>query len=360
MAASPRPLRVLSVGPERYGHGGISSVVQLQAAEADRRADVRFEHLATFRDGSRVVRIRAAVRGSAGVLLRLARRRTDVLHLHVSFKGSAVRKGLLITLARAFRVPTVLHAHGSEFMSWFDALPGPAQLLFRHGLRASAVVVLAENLRPEYASRLRMPLDRVTAVENPVELPAVAARHERGDPVTLVFLGRFGHRKGIFDLVSAIGSLPDEVRTRLRVVAAGDGQVAEVRQAVSLLRLDHVVTVSGWLAPEAKSALLARSQILALPSYHEGLPMAVLEGMATGLAPLVTPVGGLSDLIEDGRNGVLVEPGDVAAIAAAVSLLVTDEDRRAAIGAAARNTARGHSVPPWFDRLETIWRRVSS
>lgn len=360
MAASPRPLRVLSVGPERYGHGGISSVVQLQAAEADRRTDVRFEHLATFRDGDRVARVRVALRGTAGVLLRLARRRTDVLHLHVSFKGSAVRKGVLITLARAFRVPTVLHAHGSEFVAWFDALPGAAQLLFRQGLRASAVVVLSENLRPEYASRLRLPLDRITAVENPVDLPAVAARHEGADPVSLVFLGRFGHRKGIFDLVSAIGSLPDEVRTRLRVVAAGDGQVAEVRQAVSLLRLEHIVTVSDWLNPDEKAALLARSHIVALPSYHEGLPMAVLEGMATGLAPLVTPVGGLSDLIVDGRNGVLVEPGDISAIADAITLLVNDEPHRSAIGAAARDTARGHSVPPWFDRLETIWRRVSS
>jgi glycosyltransferase involved in cell wall biosynthesis len=82
--------------------------------------------------------------------------------------------------------------------------------------------------------------------------------------------------------------------------------------------------------------LLARAAVVVLPSHREGLPMVLLEAMAHGRAVVATPVGGVPSLVEDGRTGLLVPPGDAEAVRAAMERLLGDPDLRRRLGAAAR------------------------
>jgi len=335
----------------------MSSVVRLINETTAARSDVRCVHVTTFRQGPPALRAAVSIRGVAIVAVRLLFRRVDVLHLHLSYKGSGVRKAGLSTFARVLGVATVLHAHGGGFTAWFDGLAPRHRRVLRRALRAQLVIVLSEGLRAPYAQRLELPIEHVVALPNPVVIPDQAVDQHNDVPVTIAFLGRFSQAKGVYDLVRAVALVPHPVRQRLRVVLAGDGEDEQLRAEVSALGLDGVVVVAGWLDGQAKASLLAGAHVLALPSYHESMPMAVLEGMAYGLVPLVAPVGGLVDLVADGCDGIFVEAGDVPGLAAAIERLVNDDASRARMGAAARaKTAEHHSLPGWADRLATLWR----
>jgi glycosyltransferase involved in cell wall biosynthesis len=215
--------------------------------------------------------------------------------------------------------------------------------------------VLSESLREPYTGRLGGPADRVVALPNPVEWPATLPPVDPTGPVTALFLGRFGARKGIYDLIDACARLAPEHRRRLRLVAAGDGEIDEVRDAITDAGVADVVEVAPWLDRADRDDLLRRAQLLVLPSSAEGLPMAVLEAMAFGVVPVVTPVGALPELVHDAVNGVVVPVGDPDALARALETLLADDEGRVALGRHAREDAEAYSAPRWAARLAAIW-----
>ena len=124
------------------------------------------------------------------------------------------------------------------------------------------------------------------------------------------------------------------------MAAAGVGDVVEVR---------------GWLDHAERDELLRDAELLVLPSSAEGLPMAVLEAMAFGVVPLVTPVGALPELVHDGVNGAVVPVGDPDALARTLDELVADDEHRRALGRRAREDAEPYSAKRWAVRLAAIW-----
>ena len=125
--------------------------------------------------------------------------------------------------------------------------------------------------------------------------------------------------------------------------------------------LGNAVTFAGWVRGEEKLALLQEAALLALPSYAEGVPIAVLEAMAAGLPVVTTPVGGIPDLIADGRNGLLVQPGDVPALASAINRLLDDPALRGAMGDLNRQqVVAEYDVPRYVDRLLALYTDVTA
>jgi glycosyltransferase involved in cell wall biosynthesis len=282
--------------------------------------------------------------------------RVDVLHVHLAHGGSVVRKSLPLAVARLRGTATIVHEHSYDFAGWFDGLPRAGRALVRRAVRADLWLVLATQHVDEFGPRLRMDADRFRVLHNPVVAPAVPATSAPSDGVVrAVSLGRLGHRKGSYDVVAAVALLPGEVRTRLHVVLAGDGEIDEVRAAARAAGVDDVVEVLGWQSPAQRDHLMRTSQVFLLPSYEEGLPMAMLEAMAHGLAPVVSPVGGIPNVVGDGVEGLLVEPGDATALSAAMRRMVDDADLRARIATATRERSRDFDVSHWYDDLTKLW-----
>jgi len=150
-----------------------------------------------------------------------------------------------------------------------------------------------------------------------------------------VFLGYLSARKGVPELLEALAS-PGLAALPWRATLAGGGPVDEFRIRATDLGLADKVTLPGWIDQASAAALRASADILVLPSHAEGLAMSVLEGLADGLAVVATPVGAHSEVIEPERSGLLVPPGDIAALGAALTRLVGDPELRARLRAGAR------------------------
>lgn len=348
--------RVLSVGPDHRGRGGMATVERQILESGGRVADVRA--VATHVEGSAPRRVRTAARGTATVLGALARGRVDVLHLHVAKRGSIVRKGLLTYAAAAYRVPVVLHCHGGVFADDYRRMPAVlAWAVSRMFRRAARVVVLGEYWRTVYVDLVGVDPDRIVVALNAVRLPDAVPVRPAG-PVRMAFLAKYGAGKGSSDLIRAVAALPTPVRAAVRLVMAGHGDVDEARALVAELGVSDAVEVRGWIDPPERDALLAESSVFVLPSPNEGLPMSMLEAMAWGVVPVVTAVGAIPEVVVDGENGLFVRPGDVADIAAALSRLAQDPALVTRLARAARHTAEGHDLDHYIERLGEVWRAV--
>ena len=129
-------------------------------------------------------------------------------------------------------------------------------------------------------------------------------------------LGRLGERKGTYDLIAA-AELALRQNPGLKLCLAGDGEVDQVRALVKKKGLEQNITVPGWIDRAERLRRLWEAATVVLPSYHEGLPVSILEGMAAGKAIISTAVGAIPEVITE-ENGILVEPGGVPALADAL------------------------------------------
>jgi len=132
----------------------------------------------------------------------------------------------------------------------------------------------------------------------------------------IVFVGNVNKEKGIFELIEAVSILRSEgLKVTVAVIGEGPEKNLAVRAAQSLLVSEQIRFYGYVASPQRLVTLVGMARVFVLPSYTEGLPRAMLESMSLGIPVLVTPVGGIKYVIEDGRNGFLVEPRSAAKLA---------------------------------------------
>lgn len=285
-----------------------------------------------------------AARRVATFIARLERRRPDAVVAFSSQGASFIEKSACAAYARLRGVPVVLLMRGGPFM---DDCRGSrtyrrlARLLLRV---PAAIACQGESWHLFFRDELQMPPERLpvvhnwTAREDYLALP----RDDRRDPLQILFMGWVDREKGIHELLGAAEELwRDPAVPRFELHVAGGGTQADaVRARIERDGFPGRVVLHGWVDDPAKAALLRQAAIFTLPSYAEGMPNAMIEAMAAGVPIVVTPVGGIPDVIRHAENGILVPPADQAALRDALGALLRSEADRRRLGEAARRTAR--------------------
>lgn len=261
--------------------------------------------------------------------------RPDIVHL--STLGPSLFYHL-VTRA-AWRAPTLLTLHGSVR----QRLPGT--FLQRVVTRADWVVGVSHAVLHEASELAPCVRGRSSVIHHGIDLTDGVAGPPPVDRPMLLCLGRFVHEKG-FDV--AIEAMPEVARhvpgVRLTVAGYGPEENA-LRARVAELGLDDVVAFVGPIEPADVPALLGRASVVLVPSRSEGFGLTALEAAAQGRPVVASDVGGLPEVVESGRTGILVPPDQPAALAQAVIRLVSDPPRLRALGEAAR--ARVGRSFPW-------------
>jgi glycosyltransferase involved in cell wall biosynthesis len=262
----------------------------------------------------------------------LRRERPQILH------ASSSKAGVLGRLAAAAtRVPIrFFTVHG-----WaFSAYSGLTSSLYRIADRlmeplTTVTICVSENERAAGLEAGTCSAERSVVIRNAVDVTvAPRSRHDRAVP-RLIAVGRLKAPKDLLTLLRAFAALPGGSFEALLV---GDGpDRAAVEAEIRRLGLQACVQLAGERSDVP--ALLAGSDLFVLSSRSEGLPVSVLEAMAAELPVVASGVGGLAELVVDGETGILVPPGDAAALAAALGRLVEDRELRRTLGAAGRARA---------------------
>ena len=184
-----------------------------------------------------------------------------------------------------------------------------------------AASYLGTTYREYFINVVALDARRVEIVFNGVPDPDVQRPVPRQATCELLFAGVLNERKGLQDLLTALAS--DRLRQApWHLSIAGNGDDTPFRNQSEMSGLADKVTFLGWLPPPKMHDLFAASDVLVLPSRNEGLPMVIVEAMASGLAVISTPVGSIGDAVVEGVNGLLVPPKDVDALATALATVI--------------------------------------
>lgn len=289
--------------------------------------------------------------------------RPDIIHVHTCSYFSFWRDSLYSAMARWAGCRVAWHVHGGYFARFIAAM-GPLRRFFlRRALeRAAAVIVLGD--RWVAALRPAAPRARWRAVPNGVPMPPPPDRlaGAAAGPPGFLFLGTLSAAKGVEDILKAVA----EARPRGfsgTVILAGDAENPTRREAlqatIDATGCHDQVLLPGILEGSDKDRALAEAAAFLLPSYGEGLPMALLEAMAAGLPVIATRVGAVPEVVTDGVEGFLIEPGDVAALADRMLRLASDADLRKRMGAAARRRVEtSYSLDHMAESILAVYREI--
>lgn len=280
-----------------------------------------------------------------------------VAHINITGRGSTIRKLILLTICRALGLRYVLHLHDYDYAAYYRSrgtfLKKLIATMFR---RAAAVIVLGRRDLEVISELFQLSEDRMTVLHNavPDPFPDLDRRPVPGQPCQLLFLGHLGTRKGVPDLLKALAS-PAVRHLRWRATLAGSGPIEEYRNLAKDLGILDSLSFPGWLDQRRTNELCSNADVLVLPSYAEGLSMSVLEGLSHGLAVITTPVGAHSEVIKPEVSGILVPPGDIAALAETLVRVIEDESLRIRLARGARaRFLKKFDVRRYAARLEQL------
>jgi glycosyltransferase involved in cell wall biosynthesis len=183
------------------------------------------------------------------------------------------------------------------------------------------------------------------------------AEADRNRPIRFLFMGRLGQRKGVYDILESARQLRSET---VQIRLYGDGEADAIQARISQEGLSDKVAVCGWIDGHQKDATFRQADVLLLPSYHEGLPISVLEAMAYGLPVVATDVGGIAEAVQDGVNGYLIQPGECERLAERMDRLAGSPELRLHMGKSGYELAAGKfALPVIMNQLETLYAELA-
>lgn len=316
-------MKVLMVGVDRQTQGGMWTVAENYLNDVSFSEMTGLKYISTSITGKKSKRVLFSCRALLQIFFTLLMGDYDIVHVHMAEKGSVYRKNLVISIARIFHCKILLHMHGAEFESWYRQSSKRNQAFVRRVLqKADRIVILGEYWRKFIES---LAGQRVSVVYNAVTVPeknfySVHAKH-------LLFLGRIEKRKGIYDLLLALQKIDENLDKDIQLWIYGPDPENSMNQVISEMGLNQRVVYRGWLDKKERENIFSQVALNILPSYHEGLPMTILETMAYGIPNISTKVAAIPEVV-DSENGVLICSGEVDRLANAIFTLMCNPKMR--------------------------------
>jgi glycosyltransferase involved in cell wall biosynthesis len=272
-----------------------------------------------------------------GIVRALRQTRPDVIHAHsgVWFKASLS--------ARLLGKPLIFTEHGREH----DDPPFGRWISHQASRSTAAVVAVSARLEEYMHARIGVPRNRLMTIENGVDTDRFspvtdrsAVRESFGLPADALVVGSVGRLEPVkaYDrLVRSLAAVRDaELPARVFLLLCGDGsQRGPLEELARSLGVADLVRFPGWVSDPVNA--YRAMDVFALPSLSEGLSVSLLEAMASGAVPLVTPVGANNDVLGDGLASQVVPAEDLTRFSAALEEILLSRDRRREMAATARS-----------------------
>lgn len=267
-----------------------------------------------------------------------------------------------MTAARLARVPVAVHTAHGKYMAYPPGRLSTLKKSLRHVLERRAarrfgnVVCVSDALRTHVVEEIGIPLAATRTIANGVAVPPLAPKTVAAPGAArLITVGRLAAVKNFGLLIRAFAGLAARW-SKLELHIVGDGpERTALETLVKQLGLADAVKFLGFRSDI--DALLAQSDLFVLTSLSEGIPMAILEAMRSGLPVVATRVGGVPATVEDGVTGRLVDSGDERALTRALATLIEYPDSAVAMGAAGHARAqREFSIDTMVSAYEAMYR----
>lgn len=327
--------KVLIIGPDIDGNGGIASVIKTYTdmENLNRVIDI----IPSYVDGYKMHKIVAFIKGYIRCICKLiSDKKIKIVHIHSASRASFKRKKYFLKLSKIFNKKVIFHIHGAEFIQFYNQSSDRKKREISNVLKkADKIIALGEMWKKN--------LYDISENEN-IEIlynPVVVSEFKQSDLSSedILFMGRLGRRKGIYDLLDVIPSVIEKY-PNVKFNIGGDGEIENVRKIIEKRQIERNVEILGWVDFERKIEYFKKSSIYILPSYDEGLPVSILEAMASGLPTIASNVGAIEEQIDHNKNGYLFNPGDKKQMEKYIVKLLEDKKLRLSMGKIATNRVK--------------------
>ncbi len=298
-------------------------------------------------------------------LLRL--RGASVLHLQVSERLSFLRKGLFGLAGKLLGMRVIVHHHGAEFFPAFERGTRAYKAVVRGLIGLADVNIVLGRAWYDFIERETSASgDKLTLLYNSISdiSPEIETRRRQlprhKERRQFLFLANLTPRKGVSEFLQALLAMHQE-QPNVSAVIAGGGEVERYKREAESLGIAEICRFTGWIDRPAVLQLLAESDAMVLPSYNEGLPISLLEALCAGVPVIATPVGAIPEVFHDGKNCLLVEPGNVEALTRAMRLLASDTSLAATLRRNGRlSYEQNFMVDRYMQSMCEIYRLMTS
>jgi glycosyltransferase involved in cell wall biosynthesis len=284
----------------------------------------------------------------------------QIVHIHGAAKGSFFRKYIIFLLSKyLFRKKVIFHCHGSEMESFYLSSPKIAKKMMSHFFNRVDMIICLSNSWALFFEQNFIP-KQIIVLENIVEetIEKPVKNIETGRSINFLFMGAVGNRKGIFDLLEVIAQHKQELFGKMKLTIGGNGEIKRLTEFIEINELSEIVIYKGWVSGELKNQLYQETDIYILPSYNEGLPLSILEAMTYGLPVISTNVGGIPEIITNGKNGCVITPGDREAIHSALRLFIDTPTLCEEYGINTMEIVKPYYAKNVIPKLESIYTKL--
>ncbi|MGG7200403.1 glycosyltransferase family 4 protein [Clostridium butyricum] len=304
-------INVLMIGSDFSVKGGMTTVVK--SFLNNKFEGINITYVPThIEDVGKMHKILFFFKSLIIIIKNLIMNNVDIVHIHLSERGSFFRKFIIVIISKIFKKKVIIHMHGADFKEFYNNNKFLASAIKYMLLKVDKVIVLGESWE-KFVKKIDRSI-KTCILRNSVDCPNETVKYD-GVNVNILFLAVLIKRKGIFDLIKAASRIKDDTELKeynIKFIIAGSGDdEKQIEEQIKLLKLTNFFVFKGWVYGEEKIDIIKSSQIMALPSYNEGLPVSILEAMSYGMPVISTNVGSIEDLIINGINGFLINPGDV-------------------------------------------------
>ncbi len=348
---------VLYIGPDYRNHrGGIGAVLSIYAKNIE-----PFNFIATNTYKNKFYEVFLFF-ASLFKLVFLLFKDTNIriVHLHGAKDGSIVRKFIVCFIAKKiFSKKIVFHSHAGAFDEFYQKGSGLYKYMCRFLVNnAEAVVVLSDRWNDFFENNFRV--KKIIVIRNPVEHRQPAAISQKSNSVvTFLFLGRIADHKGIFDLVNLVIEEQGSLRGKCKFLIGGNHEVDRLNKTITEGGIEDLAEYIGWVQDDDKDRFFTMSDYFILPTYHEAMPMTILEALSYGKPVISTPVGGIPEVIEDNKNGYLFTPGDMTQLKKIIFEVLHDSSKYGSMSKQAMNSARNFYPESIKTELEKLYSEIS-
>src|SRR5690554_48239 len=322
--------RICHIGPALSVQGGISSVL-ISYKKLFALSD---KHFISSYNGSFIKSLPRLLLVCFKIIFG-AHLHFEFYQIHTSSYGSFFRKFLISLCLRLRKQKYTVHIHGSEFkkfcMESAFILRYCIKSYFNH---SSGVICITPDMKDFLNQFLKNKEILYFTLPNPCEnisiKPVNLEAHDL--PVKIIFSGRYGKRKGVYDLIRAFDVAEFSLPVELHLF--GDGEIDLVRAMASNSKKSKDIYVSCWIPHKDYLEILSSYDFLVLASYAETFGMSLVEAMGYGLPVISTNVDAIPYVVEDKKSGFLIQPGDIEALIQAMITLVHHKALRVKMGKA--------------------------
>ena len=359
-------LRVLLLGPSLSAVSGVAEHLRQLGAAPFR--DIEFRHFRVGSEGRREGRLQRVLRifwSPWALVFRILRDRPAIVHLNTSLNDKAFwRDFVYMVLAKTLGRKVVFQVHGGATQHFLaTSLKFARSRIISAFSLPDAVVVLSEKERRALIESSHGGT-RPVVIRNAVDIETFgrqSGKSHAGPVLHVVYIGRLHKDKGVMDLAKAVSMVAERGRLVMRLEIAGHGpEEGALRTWIEERGMADVIELVGAVQGKAKIDFWNRADLFVLPSYHEGLPYAVLESLASATPMIVTNVGAIPEIIEENVHAVFVLPGEPEGLANALEALGFDRPLlRDMSGRCLERAREMFSIQRFTDEFGDLYRKIS-